>query len=128
MSDYLIDGQLVDDEKDGDWVEYFANGNKRREGKYVDGKKEGKWILYHPNGNKKSEGTFRNGLFEGWYVAYHKNGHKFRAGDYGPHEGKSYDGRKEGVWHDYAQDGKTVRQQVTYKHGKIVERMVFEVD
>lgn len=122
MSDF------IDDEKEGDWVEYYANGNKRREGRYKDGKKEGKWILYHSNGNKQSEATFCNGLFEGWYVAYHKNGNTFREGDYGPHEGKSYDGRKEGVWRDYAEDGKTVRQQVTYKHGKIVERLVFVTD
>lgn len=128
MSDYLIDGQLIDDEKEGDWVEYYANGNKRREGRYKDGKKEGKWILYHSNGNKKSEGSFRGGVYEGYYVSYHANGNKFREGDYGPHEGKSYDGRKEGVWYQYAKDGKTVEHQVTYKHGKIVERLTFDVD
>lgn len=119
---------MRDDEKDGDWIEYYANGHKRREGRYQDGKKEGKWILYHSNGNVKSTCFFRNGLYEGHYAAYHPNGNVFREGHYGMHQGNSYDGKKEGMWRDYAEDGQTIRQQIVYKHGKIVERLVFDAE
>lgn len=116
---------LFEEEKEGDFVEYFANGNKRREGRYEGGQKVGKWVQYHPNGNKKSEGTFYKGLYEGHYVSYHKNGNKFREGEYGKCQGNSYDGKKEGVWYQYAEDG-AVQQQVTYKHGKVIERVTYD--
>jgi|TARA_B100000315_G_C14483665_1_gene544141 antitoxin component YwqK of YwqJK toxin-antitoxin module len=60
---------------------------------------------------------------EGRYVSYHKNGEKFRAGSYGGHKGNSYDGKKEGVWSQYAEDGETVQNCVIYKHGKVIQRI-----
>lgn len=123
MSEHLSDGQMVDGKKEGYWITYYANGNKKSEGAYKNGQKEGKWTLYHQNGNKQSEATFRNGLYEGHYVSYHKNGNKFREGMYGEHQGNSYDGRKEGVWYQYESDGKTISTKVIYKHGRVVKRV-----
>ena len=114
----LSEGKTVNGKKDGYWATFYANGNKRSEGSYRMGVKEGNWIQYYRNGNKSSEGRFKNGLNEGWYVCYHENGTKRWEGDYGPHVGKSYDGRKEGRWLCYsARDGKTIWRLIHYKHG-----------
>ncbi len=117
-----VDGEIIDGKKEGYWIAYYANGNKRSEGAYKNGRKDGKWILYHQNGNKQSDATFRNGQYEGHYVSYHKNRQKFREGEYGEHQGNSYDGRKEGIWYQYTAEGK-VDTKVTYKHGRVVERV-----
>lgn len=118
MSENSTEGRVVNGKKEGYWVTYYANGNKRSEGAYRAGKKHGKWILYYQNGNKKSEASFRDGLYEGWYVCYYENGNKKWEGPYAPHTGKSTDGRKEGVWKCYSEkDGKTVWRIITYKRG-----------
>ena len=104
----LSEGKTVNGKKEGYWITYYANGNKRSEGAYKKGTKNGKWIQYFKSGNISSEGHFKNGEYENWYVTYFENGHKKWEGDYGPHVGKSYDGRKEGEWTCYsATDGKT---------------------
>jgi len=114
----LSEGKTVNGKKEGYWITYYANGNKRSEGAYKKGIKDGKWIQYFKNGNISSEGHFENGEYENWFVTYFENGHKKWEGDYGPHVGKSYDGRKEGEWTCYsATDGKTVWRTITYKHG-----------
>ena len=114
----LTEGKTVNGKKDGYWITYYANGNKRSEGNFRMGVKDGNWIQYYSNGNKKSEGRFKNGLNEGWYVCWHENGTRQWEGDYGPHVGKSYDGKKEGRWMCYsAKDGETVWRTIEYKHG-----------
>ena len=124
MSEHLSDGQIINGKKEGYWITYYANGNKKSEGAFKNGIKEGKWILYYKNGNKQSKATFRDGKYEDYYVSYHRNGNKFREGSYGKHQGNSYDGRKEGVWYQYKADGKTIDNKVIYKHGHIVKRVV----
>ena len=113
----LSEGREVDGKKEGYWVKYYANGNKRSEGEYRDGIRDGKWVYYHKNGNIEREGMFRKGLNEGLYSAYHENGNLRLQGEYGPHRGKSTDGKKEGVWRLYAKDGETVWRIITYKRG-----------
>ncbi len=110
-------GEYVDGEKEGPWVSYFANGNKMSEGRYHKGRKEGLWILYHPNGQKKSEATFVNGHYSGLYTSYYENGCRRWQGYYNEARGNSADGTKEGVWHDYEEDGETVQRRMTYHRG-----------
>jgi antitoxin component YwqK of YwqJK toxin-antitoxin module len=107
---------------------FYANGMKRSEGGYKNGKKAGFWTLFHPNGNKQSEATFVDGQYSGYYVSYHENGNKFREGYYNEAAGNSADGRKEGIWHQYLPDGKTIEWRITYKRGKVVERVGFPGD
>ena len=113
----MDEGEFVEGEKHGDWVAYYANGNKMREGRYVNGKKDGPWTLYYENGNKKSECTFVNGKYSGLYTAYHENGKRRFQGRYNEAVGRASDGTKEGVWLDYEEDGETVRRKITYHRG-----------
>ena len=123
MPDSNSEPTIVDGKKEGYWVTHYANGNVRSQGAFNDGKIEGKWTLFHQNGNKQSEATFRGGKYTDFYVSFHENGHKFREGWYGQTSGKSYDGRKEGVWYQYETDGQTISTRVTYKRGRVIERL-----
>ena len=113
----MRNGDYVDGEKDGPWISYSANGNVASEGSYVQGQKHGFWTLYWPNGNKKSEATFHYGKNTGLYTAYHENGARRVQGRYNELTGKSSDGKKEGVWRDYAEDGETEVRRITYHNG-----------
>ena len=117
----MRDGEQIDGRKEGEWVSYYANGNKMSEGRYHAGKKVGPWVQYHPNGNKKSECTFVEGEYSGLYTAYHENGKRFRQGRYNEHNGAASAGTKDGVWCDYEEDGETVRRKITYKRGSRVK-------
>ena len=117
MARSLTDGEMVNGKKHGYWITYYANGFKRSEGNYIHGKKDGPWITYHKNGNKAGEATFRDGKYEGLCVTYHENGNLRASGVFPKHVGKSYDGKKEGPFYSYEDDGKTVWLIVTYKKG-----------
>jgi antitoxin component YwqK of YwqJK toxin-antitoxin module len=116
--------RTVNGQKEGLWVTRYANGQVRSEGTFKSGVKDGSWTLYHQNGNLQSEATFVNGHYSGYYCSYHENGHKFREGEYNVAQGNSADGRKEGVWHQFLPDGETIEWRVTYKRGRVVERII----
>ena len=111
--------------KEGLWITHYANGNVRSRGTFRAGNKHGEWTLYHQNGNKQSEATFVDGHYSGYYVSYHENGNKFREGEYNIADGSSKDGRKEGVWHQYLEDGETVEWRITYKRGRAIDRIEY---
>ncbi|MCG9129381.1 hypothetical protein JT359_17470 [Candidatus Poribacteria bacterium] len=110
-------GEMVNGKKHGYWITYYASGIKRSEGNYVNGDKDGLWINYYKNGSKSGEASFRNGKHEGDCITYYENGNLRSKGTYPQHVGKSYDGKKEGVWFNYEDDGETVWLIVTYKRG-----------
>ena len=113
----MREGEYVDGKKDGPWVIYFSDGTRASEGSYRGGQKHGPWTLYHPNGHKKSEATFVDGKYTGLYTSCHENGQRRWQGRYNDITGTSADGTKEGVWHDYEEDGEMVRRRMTYRRG-----------
>ena len=50
-------------------------------------------------------------------MCYYENGNRKWGGPYREHDGSSADGRKEGVWLCYEEDGETVWRIITYKKG-----------
>ncbi len=117
MANSRTTGEMIDDKKHGKWITYYQNGMKRSEGNYAQGKKEGLWVHYHKNGNVESKASFSDGKYEGECITYHPNGNLRSCGVYPKHIGKSYDGKKEGAWYNYEEDGETVWLIVTYKKG-----------
>lgn len=119
--------QKIKGQKHGLWITYYANGNKRSEGRYDHGKKDGPWTQYHKNGAVGSKGTFHQGDFTGRYQSFHDNGNPATTGMYNPIRGNSADGTKDGEWHHYQLDGKTVWRIITYKRGsRTREDQIFE--
>ena len=55
-------GRAKDGKKEGEWIEYWTNGQLRSKGTYNNGKKEGLWKSYDENGIKtKYAGLYKNG-------------------------------------------------------------------
>jgi len=67
-------GEYKDGKKDGNWTEWWVNGQKKSEGKWLYGKQEGKRTEWHENGQIESEGNYINGKQEGKRTEWHENG------------------------------------------------------
>jgi len=64
--------------KVGDWVYFYADGQKYKQGSYCEGLMEGVWTFWHENGQKKGAGTYKNGKFEAVWSYWHKNGERIK--------------------------------------------------
>lgn len=53
-------GNIKDGLRDGEWIWFYENGNKKRYCLYKKGVKDGPTIYYYKNGQKKSEIIFSN--------------------------------------------------------------------
>lgn len=104
------------DQQEGDWKEFYENGDLKSEGKYVggvkvgewkylfrDGKKfevgkydtkgkqTGKWDWYYEDGKLRRESNFFKGQEDGDFMEYNDSGTVITQGQY-------TDGMKEGKW------------------------------
>lgn len=76
------EGKYVKGEKEGTWIEYYENSNKKTIQKYKNGKREGKIKTYFENKELRTEGEFENGKREGKWTFYYENGEKKAEGRY----------------------------------------------
>lgn len=67
-------GNYVNGRKDGLWIKYYANGNKKSEIVYKRGRPNGKFKLFYPNGNVEEEGEWTNRVYNGSFKRYYENG------------------------------------------------------
>jgi len=95
VEDFFIDGKIQMTgtfkkrnwkEKQGQFIYYHNNGQKRSEGAYIENKKTGIWTNWYENGNLDSKGEFINGKRDKTWVWYFKTGQisakeKFVAGE-----------------------------------------------
>ena len=51
--------------KQGKWIEYYKNGNKKQVINYDKGEPTGSWTTYYENGNKKFQESYRMGKLNG---------------------------------------------------------------
>ncbi len=63
-------------------VHYHPNRKKSMEGPVVDDLRDGEWVSWYENGSIWSKGNFRKGIREGYGVVYHLNGKVQIEGDY----------------------------------------------
>ncbi len=123
--------------KQGDWIEYYADGSVRAKGAYQDGERFSKWIFYHENGEIEQTGkygaggrergewrwyfnngdlhrveNFRKGLEDGPLTEYNSAGKVVLQGDF-------IDGLETGPWYiemgDYKEEGAFIDGQ---RHGE----------
>ncbi len=66
--------EMKDNKLNGYYIEYYCNGNKRREGNYVDGLKEGVWRQLYINKEIFQEEFYVKGEREGALKYYYPNG------------------------------------------------------
>ncbi len=61
---------------------FYQNKNKRMEGEYLNNERNGRWVYYYENGKVWSEGFFKAGKNEGLRSTYFENGNKRYEGNY----------------------------------------------
>ena len=67
--------------KQGLWLNFDSSNSKVIEkGTYKDNKKDGEWIQFFPNGNLKHKINFRGGIANGAAMFYYENGKLWEKG------------------------------------------------
>lgn len=88
--------------KQGDWKEFYENGQKKAEGKYTGGKKIGNWVYYFPDGKIEQKGKYLPGdKADGLWVWYFNNGQIEREEEF-------VSGKEEGFFREYSDSGKLI--------------------
>lgn len=117
-SDYV---RMSNDEiiNDGDYTEYYRNGNKFAQGTFKMGIHHGKWTYWHENGEQCKQVTFDNGKPDGTWKVYDEQGKLMAKKTY-------QDGVREGEWITYYPGGKQVQVKFNLKEGKLTgERIAY---
>jgi antitoxin component YwqK of YwqJK toxin-antitoxin module len=98
----MVFGTIKDGQKDGLWIDWHENGQKKREETFKDGKEISKksWE-YYGNGQKKGEETYKNDKKDGKWTIWYENGQKWIEGTY-------EDGKKNGLWTYWYKSGDKV--------------------
>jgi major membrane immunogen (membrane-anchored lipoprotein) len=106
-------------QNDGDYIEYYPDGQKFTEGKYVKGVMQGEWKYWHPNGQLCKTINFKDGKPDGSFEVFRTDGtldsvQSFKAGV------------RDGEWKSFYDDGKSPKVTVRIKDGKVVgDRIVY---
>ncbi|MDH4089781.1 MAG: rhomboid family intramembrane serine protease [Cyclobacteriaceae bacterium] len=121
-------GKYLDGMKNGVFLYYSERGRYASAGRYVKEDAVGKWESYHWNGALETEVYYNNGAFtksvmdslgnaqvvngKGKAVSWHPNGQIAEEGSY-------YDGRREGDWFGFHEDGKPYYHEL-YRDNRLV--------
>lgn len=99
-----IEGNFVDDKKNGVWTKYNRDRKIILEETYHQGILEGEYNKYYDTGSIKESGTYINGYLEGTVEIYNENSNLIRKINY-------IKGKKEGKSESYYSDGKLLNEE-----------------
>ena len=117
------------------------------------GRKHGYWKEFYPNFDLKSEQYYKHGLREGFYKLYDEKGnllvikkyvndveqvissemkplqmkHEYYPNGRIKREGSFRDGKREGTWREFDEQGNVVSSQI-YKNGTLVQSGIMDTD
>lgn len=100
----------------GEFISYYPNGNKQQSGKYVDGMKHSSWYFFNEDGSIETIHVFRYGKFveehpqNGLFDEYYPN-------DIKRHEYTYKNGKKNGPFREYYNQGEWVTEEATDEFG-----------
>lgn len=98
--------------KEGEAIEYYANGNVYNKVTYVSGKIIGIAKKFYINGKPLSKIAYKDGEMNGIYKTYYSNGQL-------QEDGQTKDGLFNGPWKLYYSNG-VLREKFTYDDGKLI--------
>lgn len=108
----MATSHYVDDERNGDYRRYDAQGRVIERGVYKQGKRSGAWQIHGANHYDQIwKGHYAAGRRVGHWRVVGQDGRLLGAGDYDDH------GEEDGVWVIYDEDG-DIRDCPHYDHGK----------
>jgi antitoxin component YwqK of YwqJK toxin-antitoxin module/tetratricopeptide (TPR) repeat protein len=108
----ITEGQLVNDEKTGQWIYYNDNGVKETEHNYDKGKINGKSKSFFPNGEVELIENYVDDELDGLVMIYYPNGELKTEGYFAK-------GKRTGMWYYYYQDG-TLSDKEYYVEDEVV--------
>ncbi len=88
----------------GDYQEYYASGQLKKNGKFRQGDKTGTWKSFYENGKPKIVANFKKDKLEGSYKEYYENGSIWEHGAY-------YADERDGTWTFYNENGTIKRKE-----------------
>jgi antitoxin component YwqK of YwqJK toxin-antitoxin module len=93
-----------ENQKHGDWIEWYRGGNKKTEGQYDHNIAVGKFTWWYENGQKRAEVEYQMGVLNGTRTTWHTNGLKESQAAY--RNGELVD-----KWMHWDADGKLVEMR-----------------
>ena len=140
--------ETVKTKKDGNFTDYYSNGNMKTKGAYKDGMKHGRWRKWDSEGNLIYDGSFKYGEKEGFWreiengiesKGKYKGGKRFglweETSPLSQAKGSYVNGKRDGFWEE-SYDGETYKgnykndekdgvwdengEKIRYKNGKVV--------
>lgn len=91
----LVARGRMDDQgrKQGEWEEYYLEGEIKSRGSYQDDLKHGAWLYFHKNGQVEQKGSYSNGLQEGKWQWFYEDSSILRIESFanGKEEGFSFE-------------------------------------
>ena len=97
------EGELLNNEKQGEWKYYHPNGVMKQYGNYQNDLAEGEFYYFNEAGKKTSQGGFKNDKWEGVWSWYNENEQEYCRGYYS-------NALKAGNWFWFLPDGKIKRE------------------
>ena len=103
-------GKVIKGKREGEWLEYYKNGEVKEKSNFKDGKAEGESIVYYDNGKLRGKGNYKDGKAEGEIFSYFENGESELIANF-------KDGKLEGEFLSYYKNGQ-LKEKSNYKDGK----------
>lgn len=104
IKDKIIEYDVVNGIKQGDFKLYSLNGNLQIEGRLKDNKNVGLWKYYYETGELESKGEFENDKPRGEWTWYYPSGKIKERGNY-------FEGKRIGKWKDFDEDGNVTEEK-----------------
>ncbi len=117
VMDKIIEYEVKDGIKNGDFILYYPNGKIEMQGKLVNDKNEGEWKYYLPDGTLQTIGIYVNDLPESTWTWFYQDGKIFEQGNF-------KNGIRVGEWKTFDQYGK-LRVLRKFENGEVKDSTVF---
>ena len=80
----LMEGEIKDGLRSGEWTSYFSDGKVQSTGFYVKGIRSGKGQIFHENGHLWMDGWYKDDHKCGEWIFYDEQGYELERVNYGP--------------------------------------------
>ena len=94
---------FVDGKQQGEYIEYFQNGNVNYKYSFKNGIEDGEWIWNNEAGQLLKKENYKDGQLNGEWITYYDNG-QIRV------KGQFENGEEVGEWLAYDEEGKQVER------------------
>ena len=106
----FVEGSFSNGRQNGVWTYYHQNGKVNRKATYKDGQTDGSWEVYRADGTLAAKRAFSDGQRDREWIVYDASGER-------PIREEHYvRGKRDGVWKTWFPNGEP-RQEVSFREG-----------